>query len=138
MLHKIRLSELGKTMPARAPPRSAARRQHHDCCRRIRRGRHRRCATQAIAAKERRAASGSSPPPCRRRSDDALGARAGAASARGFGDRALFAAYARTVRWGCVAATDTSLFQAPFRAGTWLPLPGLEQRFDMVRELKDG
>jgi hypothetical protein len=34
-----------------------------------------------------------------------------------FDDSELFAAYARTVRWGCVTATDPSLFQAPFRAG---------------------
>ncbi len=34
-----------------------------------------------------------------------------------FDDPELFAAYARTVRWGCVTATDPSLFQAPFRAG---------------------
>ncbi len=30
-----------------------------------------------------------------------------------FDDPELFAAYARTVRWGCVTATDPSLFQAP-------------------------
>jgi hypothetical protein len=34
-----------------------------------------------------------------------------------FDDPELFAAYARTVRWGCVTATDPGLFQAPFRAG---------------------
>jgi hypothetical protein len=34
-----------------------------------------------------------------------------------FDDPELLAAYARTVRWGCVTATDPSLFQAPFRAG---------------------
>jgi hypothetical protein len=34
-----------------------------------------------------------------------------------FDDPELFAAYARTLRWGCVTATDPSLFQAPFRAG---------------------
>jgi hypothetical protein len=34
-----------------------------------------------------------------------------------FDDPELFAAYARTVRWGCVTATDPSRFQAPFRAG---------------------
>jgi hypothetical protein len=34
-----------------------------------------------------------------------------------FDDPELFAAYARTVRWGCVTATDPNLFQAPFRAG---------------------
>jgi hypothetical protein len=33
-----------------------------------------------------------------------------------FDDVALFAAYARTIRWNCVTATDPSLFQAPFRA----------------------
>ncbi len=34
-----------------------------------------------------------------------------------FDDPDLFAAYARTVRWGCVTATDPNLLQAPFRAG---------------------
>ena len=35
-----------------------------------------------------------------------------------FDDPELFAAYARTVRGGCVTATDPSLFQAPFRAAS--------------------
>jgi hypothetical protein len=46
--------------------------------------------------------------------EDAGGRRVGEQS---FNDPELFAAYARTVRWGCVTATDPSLFQAPFRAG---------------------
>ncbi len=45
---------------------------------------------------------------------------------RRFDDPELFAAYARTVRWGCVTATDTSLFQAPFRAGIRLDAYQLE------------
>ena len=28
-----------------------------------------------------------------------------------------FGSYLRALRWGCVTATDPSLFQAPFRAG---------------------
>jgi hypothetical protein len=43
-----------------------------------------------------------------------------------FDDPELFAAYARTVRWGCVTATDPSLFQAPFRAGICLDAYQLE------------
>jgi SNF2 family DNA or RNA helicase len=43
-----------------------------------------------------------------------------------FDDPELFAAYARTVRWGCVTATDPSLFQAPFRAGIRLDAYQLE------------
>ena len=43
-----------------------------------------------------------------------------------FDDPELFAAYARTVRWGCVTATDPSLFQAPFRAGIQLDAYQLE------------
>ena len=35
----------------------------------------------------------------------------------------LFAAYARTVRWGCVTATDPILLQVPFRAGIRLDNP---------------
>jgi SNF2 family DNA or RNA helicase len=41
-------------------------------------------------------------------------------------DPALFAAYARTIRWNCVTATDPSLFQAPFRAGIKLDAYQLE------------
>src|ERR1035441_10129058 len=33
-------------------------------------------------------------------------------------DPALFAAYVNTLRWNCVTATDATLLQAPFRAGT--------------------
>ena len=36
---------------------------------------------------------------------------------KGFDDPALFAAYLRTLSWNCVTATDSNLFQAPFRAG---------------------
>jgi hypothetical protein len=43
-----------------------------------------------------------------------------------FDDPELFAAYARTVRWGCVTATDPSLFQSPFRAGIRLDAYQLE------------
>ena len=43
-----------------------------------------------------------------------------------FDDPELFAAYARTVRWGCVTATDPGLFQAPFRAGIRLDAYQLE------------
>jgi superfamily II DNA or RNA helicase len=43
-----------------------------------------------------------------------------------FDDPALFAAYARTIRWNCVTATDPSLFQAPFRAGIKLDAYQLE------------
>jgi SNF2 family DNA or RNA helicase len=43
-----------------------------------------------------------------------------------FDDTELFAAYARTVRWGCVTATDPTLFQAPFRAGIRLDAYQLE------------
>jgi len=41
----------------------------------------------------------------------------GRVAERGFDDPEVFAAYARTVRWNCVSATDPSLFQSPFRAG---------------------
>ncbi len=37
--------------------------------------------------------------------------------ARGFDDRDHFAAFLHTMRWGCVTATDPTLFQSPFRAG---------------------
>jgi hypothetical protein len=37
--------------------------------------------------------------------------------ATGFDDADVFAAYLHTRRWNSVTATDTSLFQAPFRAG---------------------
>ena len=37
--------------------------------------------------------------------------------ARGFDDRTEFAAFLHTMRWGCVTATDPTLFQSPFRAG---------------------
>jgi hypothetical protein len=43
-----------------------------------------------------------------------------------FDEPELFAAYARTVRWGCVTATDPGLFQAPFRAGIRLDAYQLE------------
>jgi SNF2 family DNA or RNA helicase len=43
-----------------------------------------------------------------------------------FDDPELFAAYARTVRWNCVTATDPTLFQAPFRAGIRLDAYQLE------------
>ena len=38
-------------------------------------------------------------------------------AARGFDPPRQFAAFLRTLRWGCVTATDPNLFQAPFRAG---------------------
>ena len=38
-------------------------------------------------------------------------------AARGFDPPRQFAAFMRTLRWGCVTATDPNLFQAPFRAG---------------------
>tara|TARA_R110002126_G_scaffold1402_2_gene7942 strand:+ start:2882 stop:6226 length:3345 start_codon:yes stop_codon:yes gene_type:complete len=37
--------------------------------------------------------------------------------ARGFDDSDSFAAFLHTMRWGCVTATDPTLFQSPFRAG---------------------
>ncbi len=37
--------------------------------------------------------------------------------AKGFDDRDAFAAFLHTMRWGCVTATDPTLFQSPFRAG---------------------
>jgi SNF2 family DNA or RNA helicase len=43
-----------------------------------------------------------------------------------FDDPELFAAYARTVRWNSVTATDPGLFQAPFRAGIRLDAYQLE------------
>lgn len=36
---------------------------------------------------------------------------------KGFDPRELFAAYFHILRWNCITATDSSLFQAPFRAG---------------------
>ena len=36
---------------------------------------------------------------------------------RGFDSPERFGAYLRTLRWGCVTATDPGLFQSPFRAG---------------------
>ena len=36
---------------------------------------------------------------------------------RGFDDPRRFAAFLHTLRWHCVTATDSNLFQAPFRAG---------------------
>ncbi|MEZ4311221.1 MAG: DISARM system SNF2-like helicase DrmD [Polyangiaceae bacterium] len=36
---------------------------------------------------------------------------------RGFDPSPRFAAYLRTLRWGCVTATQPRLFQAPYRAG---------------------
>ena len=51
---------------------------------------------------------------------------AGGGSEQRFDDPELFAAYARTVRWRCVTATDPSLFQAPFRAGIRLDAYQLE------------
>ena len=36
---------------------------------------------------------------------------------RGFDSPERFGAYMRTLRWGCVTATDPGLFQSPFRAG---------------------
>ena len=38
-------------------------------------------------------------------------------AARGFDPTAHFAAFLHTLKWGCVTATDPSLFQAPFRSG---------------------
>ena len=35
----------------------------------------------------------------------------------GFDDPRLFSAYIHTLRWNCVTATDSRLFQSPFRAG---------------------
>ncbi len=55
--------------------------------------------------------------------DDAGWARVGADR---FDDPELFAAYARTLRWGCVTATNPTLFQAPFRAGIRLDAYQLE------------
>jgi superfamily II DNA or RNA helicase len=55
--------------------------------------------------------------------DDAGWARVGQDR---FDDPELFAAYARTVRWNCVTATDPSLLQAPFRAGIRLDAYQLE------------
>ena len=36
---------------------------------------------------------------------------------RGFDEPRTFAAFLNTLRWGSVTATDSNLFQAPFRAG---------------------
>ena len=36
---------------------------------------------------------------------------------KGFDDPRRFAAFLHTLRWPCVTATDSNLFQAPFRAG---------------------
>ena len=36
---------------------------------------------------------------------------------RGFDSPERFGAYLRTLRWGCVTATDPGLFQSPFRTG---------------------
>jgi hypothetical protein len=36
---------------------------------------------------------------------------------KGFDSPKFFGAYVRTLRWGCVTATDPRLFQSPFRAG---------------------
>jgi superfamily II DNA or RNA helicase len=38
-------------------------------------------------------------------------------AARGFDAPRQFAAFLHTLRWNCVTATDSNLFQAPFRAG---------------------
>jgi hypothetical protein len=45
---------------------------------------------------------------------------------KGFDDPRFFAAYMRTLRWGCVTATDPKLFQAPFRAGIQIDAYQLE------------
>lgn len=41
-------------------------------------------------------------------------------AAKGFDTPRQFAAYFHTLRWNCVTATDSNLFQAPFRAGIQL------------------
>ena len=38
-------------------------------------------------------------------------------AARGFDSPQMFGAYLHTLRWNCTTATDSNLFQAPFRAG---------------------
>lgn len=38
-------------------------------------------------------------------------------ASEGLDDPRLFAAYLHTLRWNCTTATDSRLFQAPFRAG---------------------
>lgn len=38
-------------------------------------------------------------------------------ASRGFDTPKLFSAYFHTLRWNCVTATDSKLFQSPFRAG---------------------
>lgn len=38
-------------------------------------------------------------------------------ASRGFDDPRQFGAFLHTLRWGCVTATDPTLFQAPYRAG---------------------
>jgi superfamily II DNA or RNA helicase len=38
-------------------------------------------------------------------------------ASRGFDDPRQFAAFLHTLRWNCITATDSNLFQAPFRAG---------------------
>lgn len=38
-------------------------------------------------------------------------------ASRGFDSPQLFGSFFRTLRWGCVTATDPSIFQSPFRAG---------------------
>jgi hypothetical protein len=38
-------------------------------------------------------------------------------AAKGFDQPRQFAAFLHTLRWNCVTATDSNLFQAPFRAG---------------------
>jgi hypothetical protein len=56
-----------------------------------------------------------------------------------FDDPELFAAYARTVRWGCVTATDPSLFQAPFRPVlNSTPSSGTSGTIEVVARLSAG
>lgn len=38
-------------------------------------------------------------------------------AAKGFDAPRRFAAFLHTLRWNCVTATDSNLFQSPFRAG---------------------
>ena len=56
-----------------------------------------------------------------------------AVARKDFDEPALFAAYLRTLSWGCVTATDPSLFQAPFRAGILIDAYQLEPLWKALR-----
>ena len=56
-----------------------------------------------------------------------------AVARKDFDEPALFAAYLRTLSWGCVTATDPSLFQAPFRAGIRIDAYQLEPLWKALR-----